>query len=150
MANIYAGSISLIAGTGGILFCDIGATVKEQLHDQANLLGRTLEEIVRQKTKILTGTLQESIDYEYYPGSPDYEDLVFIYARDLEQIQEWLRIYVQYQEGGLLGDPTYTNSPREMFMSTASVEGPDEVEKWGEATIQYALLLCASGAGVII
>ena len=141
--------ISIIAGTGGIMNQDIWGTIDEQLHEQSPEIGAVLEELVRAKTPILTGSLQESMSYDAYLDTGD-ADLVWVYADDLEQIQEWNRIYVQYQEGGPLGEETYTNDPHQMFLNTAETDGLVWTEIWARQTINDALDLCIAGAGLPI
>lgn len=142
-----AGGVEIIAGTGGILGINIGATVREQLHTNSFQIGNALEELVRVKTHILTGALQESMTHDDYPDDTT-DDLTFVYANDLQQLQEWNRIYVQYQEGGPLGEETYTNDPVMMFQDTADTDGLETVEAWALATTQDGLDLCTYGGGI--
>jgi hypothetical protein len=144
--------ISIIAGTGMIMGADVWATIDEQLHDHTPEIGEDLRTLVRAKTPILTGALFIDMSYEAYTNPQGYgageSDLVWIYSEEIEQQAFWDRIYVQYQEGGALGEHTFTNAPREMFFKTASTDGLAEVIMWAEKWVSYANLLCVSGAGV--
>jgi len=143
------GSISIIQGTGGILHQDIWKTIENRMRDRAPEIGRTIEELVREKTFVLTGALQESITFKTWPDVDDVnKDLAWIYASDVEQIQEWTRIYVQYQEGGMLGDHTYTNDPRLMFFTTATTDGPPFVMFWALKTLGEAIDELLAGNGI--
>lgn len=130
-----------------------GATIAEQLHEHTPDLGDVLVPLVQDKTPMLTGALQSDMTYEAYTdamSSPDEgdDDLVYVYASGSSQIAAWSRIYVQYQEGGPLGLPTYTNPPREMFLNTAETDGLAATTEWAVEWIDYANLLCLSGAGI--
>lgn len=130
-----------------------GATIAEQLHDHTPDLGTALVPLVQAKTPMLTGALESDMTFEAYTSpmsAPDEgdDDLVYIYAEGSQQLAAWNRIYVQYQEGGPLGLPTYTNPPREMFLTTAETDGLVVTTEWAMEWIEYANLLCLSGAGV--
>lgn len=127
------------------------ATIDEQLHEHTPDLGDVLVPLVQAKTPVLTGALQSDMTYEAYPDPEEpggEEDLVYVFAEGSEQIAAWDRIYVQYQEGGPLGLPTYTNPPREMFLNTAETDGLAASAEWAVEWVDYANLLCLSGAGV--
>lgn len=130
--------VSIIAGTGGILFNDLHPVLIRHLREEAPALGQQLKDVVAAKTPVDTGTLQSAIDYLTWPNVNSDEDLVWVFAEDLLQVAMWHRIYVQYQEGGLLGEATYTNAPHEMFLSTAENEGPVLAGIWGLNAIENA------------
>lgn len=143
------GYVEIIPGTGFILGQDISATIDEQLHEGSPELGLALKDFVQELTPILTGALLMDISFEAYPdpGGPG-SDLVLIYAETIAQEAFWNRIYVQFQEGGPLGEHTYTNDPHEMFFETSRGAGLDFVRIWAEARVQMAVDLCLAGAGV--
>lgn len=89
-------------------------TIKRQLVSDKDEFGMMLVTLVRRHTPVATGALFDSIDYE-----PDHADgdngIVRVFANPYIQIAQWGRQYDVYQEGGLLGMPTYTNEPHEMF-----------------------------------
>lgn len=150
---MVVGSISII-DDNNFMGMDLWATIDEQLHEHSPELGTLLVPLVQAKTPVLTGALQSDMTYEAYPdpeppGGGD-EDLVYVYAAGDAQMATWQRIYVQYQEGGPLGLPTYTNPPRQMFYKTADSDGLTETAEWAYTYVEYAELLCVSGAGVSI
>jgi hypothetical protein len=145
------GSISILDPLNYI-GTDKWATIDEQLHEHTPELGDLLVPLVQAKTPELTGALASDMTYDAYtnpesPGTGD-EDLVYVYASGAQQIAAWDRIYVQYQEGGALGMPTYTNAPHEMFAITAETDGLAVTVDWATTYIEYANLLCLSGAGI--
>lgn len=146
-----AGYLEIIAGTGGIMNCDIWATVDEQLHEYTPELGKILTYLVMQKTPVLTGALQGDMTYEAYTSPGGYgmgSDLVYIYATGDFQQAVWNRIYVWYQEGEPLGAFTITNAPRMFFVNTALGDGRQAAMAWAQLAVSIALGLCAAGAGV--
>jgi hypothetical protein len=145
VAIVASPYIGIIAGTGGIMKVDIWATIDEQLHEHTVELGLGLQDMVRELTPILTGALIMDIAYEAYTDGPD---LAYIYAEDIAQEAFWNRVYAQYQEGGPLGEHTYTNDPHEMFYETAVGAGNDYAQAWAALYVNEALALCVAGAGV--
>lgn len=93
---------------------DFYGTVKRRLVESPNEYGEMLVALVRANTPELTGALYESIDYQPDPDDGDM-GMVKVFANPLIQMAQWGRQYDVYQEGGLLGLPTYTNPPHEMF-----------------------------------
>src|SRR5260221_478476 len=150
MVASVAAYIQIIPGTGMIIGQDIGATIDEQLHEHSPELGLVLKDLVQNLTPILTGALISDITYEAYPdpGGFGQSDLVLIFSETLAQEAFWKRVYVAYQEGGLLGLPTYTNNPHEMFWETASGAGLDFVKLWATMYVQVAIDMCVIGVGV--
>lgn len=143
------GGVEIIAGTGGILRANIGATIDEQLHEHTPQLGEVLVELVQAKTPVRRHALIEDVAFEAYPDPGDSE-LVFVYAGEEHQLGAWHRVYAQYQEGPPMGLDTYTNPPRHMFAGTAEGDGVGFVEDWAVTYVQLALDMCAGGAGVSI
>jgi hypothetical protein len=139
--------IDIVAGTGMIMGQDIWGTIDEQLHEATPELGLGLQDLIRELTPIRTGALLMDISFEAYTDPGD-SDLVWMYPEDTAQEAFWNRIYVQYQEGGPLGEHTYTNDPHEMFYETATGAGLDFTKSWAELHIQEAIDLCMAGAGV--
>lgn len=145
--GFIAGAVNIVAGTGGIVGQDIWATIDERLHEHTPELGAGLQDMVRELTPIRTGALIMDISYEAYPD-PGNDDLVWVYAEDIAQQAYWNRVYVQYQEGGVLGEETYTNDPHEMFFETASGAGLDYTTVWAMVYIYEGIFLCMAGAGL--
>lgn len=143
--------IELVPGTGMIIDEDIWGNIDVVLHAHSPELGVTIQAMVRDITPILTGALLSDITSEPNTtpvGASGGESvLVDVIAEDVAQQAFWNRYYAPYQEGGLLGLPTYTNAPREMFFTTATTDGLDATLVWAMQYIQEALLLSAYGGG---
>jgi len=89
-------------------------TFKRELVGGRDEFGDMLVAMVRQNTPQDTGTLFASIDYQ--PDEADGDNgIVRVFANSYMQMAQWGRQYDVYQEGGILGMPTYTNAPHEMF-----------------------------------
>jgi hypothetical protein len=131
----------------GMFGQNIEETIKRTLHLNAKELGYTLIDRIVDRTQIMTGALQSSITFDDNPGDFDNPELLFLYANEDEQIAQWGRVYVQYQEGGALGMQTYTNPPREMFAKVLT-DDLDDIADWGVKYCQEALDLCTEGKGV--
>lgn len=126
---------------------DIMATIRQELHAEADPMGQAIAILVQARTPVRTGALRSDIGYEPVTDMTS-NDIVYIYAEGTEQLAEWNRIYVQYQEGPPLGEPTYTNAPHEMFLITAQSDGFDVVEMLGTMAVDTAIVLCIAGLGV--
>lgn len=146
--GIMAGYVEIIAGTGGIVGQNIWGTLDEQFHADAADLGKTIQGFVDNMTPIRTGALVMDITYEEF-GTGN-KDIVRVYAENIEQQAYWNRIYVQYQEGGPLGQHTYTNNPHEMFFETAQGAGLAYTELWAGRNANIAIARCIVGAGIPI
>ena len=146
MSSVLA-SVTVLAGTGFIMGQNIWRTIDDQLHAHSDEIAEIIRFMVEDKTPVLTGALKSDIIADSYPDTGD-NDLAWITSANAEQVIVWNRIYVEYQEGGALGLPTYTNDPRLMFMDTAENDGPVACEVWAEKTIQYALDMCVMGVGL--
>lgn len=144
--------IGIVPGTGAIINENIWANIDIQLHSHSPELGVTLQAMVRDITPILTGALLSDITSlpEISPqGLGGGEStLVLVVAEDVAQQAFWNRYYAPYQEGGILGLPTYTNPAREMFFTTAVTDGLDATLVWAETYINEALIISAMGGGV--
>jgi hypothetical protein len=130
-----------------IFMQNVGKTIDYQLHLAAPLLGYSLVDTIVERTMIDTGALQSSITFDDFTSDLDNPELLFLYANEAEQIAQWGRVYVKYQEGGALGMPTYTNAPREMFAKVLT-DDLEIIADWGIATCQSALDMCVAGKGV--
>lgn len=125
---------------------DIMATIRMVLHRDSPDLSTTIVDRIVERTQIMTGALQSAITGDPHPD-PDDPVLAEFFADDDPQLAQWGRIYVQYQEGGALGMPTYTNPPREMFAKVGNDDLPI-IEAWAVDRCQEALDLCNTGAGI--
>lgn len=144
MATAY---MIMIPGTGIITKMDMWATIDEQLHEHSPEIGQIVADLVKARTPVRTGALEMDITFDAYMDTGD-DDIAWITAPGEEQLAEWNRIYVAYQEGPPMGLDTYTNAPRLMFMTTSETDGPPAVEAWGVIHVQEALDMCVAGAGV--
>lgn len=135
----------VVEAPGHFLNQDWSDTVLETLHEHADELGLLEQESVQSRTPQLTGALKSSEKYEIFPDPHD-PNLVFLYADDVEQLAEWNRVYVAYQEGGALGLPTYTNPPHEMFAQVGTTDLL-QIETWALRTLATAFETLAEGLG---
>lgn len=133
-------------GDIGLFTGNLAATIDERLHEHAPELGELLVELVREKTPERRGALREDMTFEAYPDPGD-SDLVFVYASGSQEMAVWRRIYVQYQEGEPLGQHTYTNAPRQMFLQTAEGDGVGVTEDWALTYVNEAIDYWLGGAG---
>jgi hypothetical protein len=60
--------------------------------------------------------------------------LAYVYYGTENQLDQWDRVYAQYQEGGILGQATYTNPPRLMVFSALTDDIAD-IEAWGNQVL---------------
>ncbi len=141
------GSVEIIAGTGLIIHQDLWGTINHELHEFTPELGEGEKELVIQRTPFLTGALQLDMQFRA-EQSTSTDELLWVYAQNIEQLLAWRRIYVAYQEGDPLGLPTFTNDPREMFFLTAQGDGLVLAEAWANYHVNIALGMCVMGMGV--
>lgn len=141
------GYVQFIAGTGGIVGQDVWATIDRELHIHSPELAKEMQLLVQNLTPIRTGALLMDIAYDAYL-TEGFPEIAWVYAETIAQQAFWNRVYVQYQEGGPLGEHTYTNDPHEMFFDTANGDGLDLVYAWAGPIIQDALYQCSIGTGV--
>lgn len=126
---------------------DIEGTINEQLHLNSPQITDVLLIRIYDRTPEDTGALKSSLTGVANVDHPDDPLLSYLYANDQEQLDEWGRIYVAYQEGGALGLPTYTNPPREMFAKVMT-EDLNDIAGWAVMSCQEALSRCSAGTGL--
>jgi len=134
-----------LTAPGHFLNTDWEETVLEELHAHADELGQMELQSIRGRTNVETGALQADETYDVY-ADPQDPNLVFLYTDDANQLDTWNRIYVQYQEGGALGLPTYTNPPHEMFTQVGTTDLL-QIEVWCAETLAAAFERIANGLG---
>lgn len=144
MGTYTAGNITLTV-PGNFLDQDLEKTVIEELKAAADELGMMELFNISARTPVDTSALLSDEFYKTYPDSSP--TLVFLGVHEENQEEEWGRVYAQYQEGGALGKPTYTNAPHEMFAKVIT-DDIDQIGEWGVRQCQAAMDRCASGAGV--
>lgn len=130
---------------GHFLHTDWEETILEVLHANADELGQLEQQSIRDRTNRETGALKLAEKYDLFTDPHD-PNLVFLYADEAEQLAEWNRVYVQYQEGGTLGLPTYTNPPHEMFAQVLTTDQL-QIELWCAETLAKAFEIIADGLG---
>jgi hypothetical protein len=124
----------------------VDPVLNHELHAKAPELGVILGGLVQDKTPVLTGSLRDDVTYEAAYSDSDPQ-LVLIYTSGVHQTETYKRAYVTYQEGPPLGEHTYTNPPRQMFLLTAEGDGRDAVEIWAQFVVQDAIAMTGLGAG---
>lgn len=138
--------ISIIAGSL-MLNMDMDGQIKEGFYADNEEIAQLINFHIQARTPIRTGALVSAEKYEVN-HDPSSEDLVVFYADDAEQLAEWKRVYVAYQEGGAYGLPTYTNPPHEMY-AKVETEDADLIQAWGYATLDKSINDIASQVGSI-
>lgn len=144
-------AIQFIPGADLVVTQDLWANIDIMLHAHSPELGDTIRAMVRDITPIRTGALLQ--DITSYPNTSPagigsgQSTLVEVKAADVAQQAFWHRYYAPYQEGGVLGLPTYTNPAREMFFTTATTDGLDATILWAMDWIGEAIRMSASGGG---
>jgi hypothetical protein len=131
---------------GPITKTDIMETIKTYLHNASPDMADFLLQDVRDKTPVDTSALLAG-EIADPPTDPSDPVLIYVHSSAETQLDEWGRVYVQYQEGGVLGMPTYTNAPHMMFRLTATQDLP-AVASWAVYTVQDALDACKAGNGI--
>jgi hypothetical protein len=114
-----------------------GKQIIASWHLESPELAALERQAVEDRTPVDTGALREDIAATPYV-STGTDTLVKLYTADSFQEAEWHRIYVAYQEGGLLGLPTYTNEPHEMFAKVAT-EDTGIITTWAQNAAQHAV-----------
>lgn len=110
-------------------------TFEHWLHEGADELGKLEQFNVMSRTPVLTGALQSDVSYKVGNGNDSL--IVEVYSDTTEQLAEWDRVYMLYQEGGALGLSTYTNGPHEMYARILT-DDVDAIRTWGEFYLQVA------------
>ncbi len=127
---------------------DADTTIREELHNGAQELTDTEIDQIKGRTPIMRGGLVQSIFGDATTDTSS-DDLSFLYPDDAGQLAAWNRVYVAYVEGGVLGRPTWTNPPREIFMQVTTTDIPTIIA-WAYKYADLALQRLAKGTGVTI
>lgn len=139
--------ISLSAGWLSFANTDMDGLIKGEFHKDNEEIARLMQFLVRQRTPVITGAAQASVQYEVNTDTSS-DDLVILFANDAEQIEAWNRVYFPYIEGGELGLATWTNPPRLAFASLETDDLP-LIQAWAESTLNKSLDHIAAGVGTI-
>jgi hypothetical protein len=111
----------------GLMSEDIAGEMEDQLRLYAGDLADIEGFNIAARTPVRTGALQSDITEQ---ANVSDTILAYVYFDTANQLDQWDRVYVQYQEGGILGMKTYTNPPRLMVASAVTEDIP-AIEKWG-------------------
>lgn len=112
-------------------------------------LAKLLQGRVEDRTPVRTGALKEDIGSKAYTSEVSGSrrvKLVDVFCGEEWQLGEWKRVYAAYQEGGVLGLPTYTNGPHEMF-ARISTDDTALIQAWADKAVQSGLDELTSGVG---
>ena len=122
----------------GLLTDDLAGEMEDALRAEADTLTQLEVFNISARTPVRTGALLSDITGE---DNPSTDILSYVYFDDTNQLDEYDRVYVQYQEGGILGMATYTNPPRLMVASAVTEDIP-AIEIWGnQALADWAAVL---------
>lgn len=123
-------SIEVLYNSIPFLDRDLGAEVLSGFYQDQESLASVVNANIQALTPVLTGALRSSEKYDinHDPSDPT---LIRFYADKAEQLAQWNRVYVSYQEGAPLGQSTYTNAAHQMYYSQATYESIDELLEWG-------------------
>ena len=119
-----------------ILKQDFRKVLAQSMSITSPVLAEQLRALVKGKTRVDTGALSEDIESGYNSDiGPMFGVIAEVFTGTENQLEWWNRIYVAYQEGGILGKSTYTNPPRLMFYDTMEGDGLLATLTWGVANI---------------
>ena len=118
-----------------ILKQDFRVVLAESMSATTPQLAETLKGLVKDKTRVDTGALSEDIEAGSREVGPNFGLLAEVFVGTENQLEWWNRIYVAYQEGGILGKSTFTNPPRLMFYGTMEGDGNAATLAWGVANV---------------
>jgi hypothetical protein len=125
--------------TGSIFGKDIGLIIRKAVHDGTPELARDEVERVIDRTPILTGALRDDVEGDGNTD-PSSDELAYIRSGTQNQLAEWNRVYVQYQEGPDLGVTTWTNAPHQMYAQVGTTDIP-ALEAWALSRLSIAASL---------
>ena len=121
---------------GSIIGKDLGFIIRKAVHDGTPELARDEVERVIDRTPLLTGALRDDVEGDYVLD-PSSDELAHIYSGTNNQLAEWNRVYVQYQEGPDLGVTTWTNAPHQMYAQVGTTDIP-ALEEWASSRLSVA------------
>lgn len=117
--------------------------IMSALRQASPQIGEEIADRIRDRARpyIRRGALYDSIDYLPYTGGVSGSrevNLVRWYADDAPQINDWGRVYAEYQEGPPLGKTTYTNDPRHLFYGVETDDAP-AIQDWADQVVEQSL-----------
>ncbi len=124
--------------------------LEKELHMQSSGLARDLVARVQQRMRerfisgYSTGAAEEDVSFRYNTDTRQAR-VVTLYSGTENQLAQWNRVYIAYQEGPPMGKETYTAGMRHVYYDTQTEDMPllDEwawevAEKytgtWGQVT----------------
>lgn len=108
-------SVSLTLPPGVTSIPQAAARIMKAWHADSETIASQEVEAVKERTPVRTGALHASVDATWTPDSFRKSNLATVFFNEGNQLAEWNRVYVAYQEGPPLGLATYTNGPRHML-----------------------------------
>ena len=115
----------------GLMTEDLAGEMEDALRLNAGDLADLEAANIGARTPIRTGALVSDIEEQ---ANVSGTILAYVYFGTTNQLDEWNRVYVQYQEGPPLGNWTYTNGPRNM-VALAVTEDIEAIEDWGNGVL---------------
>jgi hypothetical protein len=131
MSNAYGSAILDPAIPSGLLTENIAGEMEDALRLHAGELADLEFYNISARTPVRTGALLSDLQEQ---ANVSGSILAYVFYGTSNQLDEWNRVYVQYQEGGLLGAPTYTNGPH-MMVFRALTEDIPAIEEWGNGVL---------------
>jgi hypothetical protein len=116
----------------GLLTDNLAGEMEDKLRLHAGELADLEAFNIAARTPIRTGALVSDITEQ---SNLSDTILAYVYFDSTNQLDEYNRVYVQYQEGGVLGLPTYTNPPR-LMVASAVTDDIADIEDWGNSVLQ--------------
>lgn len=117
---------------------DLDVDILHAFYTNQEALAEQVNENIKARTRIATGALRSSEKYEINYDPTD-ATLVRFYADAVEQVEQYKRVYVSYQEGQPLGQDTYTGEGKQMYYSQTQGAGVELLSTWGYDTLYGAI-----------
>lgn len=128
-----------------LIGADLAGTLIQAVYKGTETLRDTVLGIIIDKTPYLTGGLQ-SDETGTFNNDSSSSELIHVYTETANQLANWNRVYVEYQEGPDLGRETFTNDAHQMFQSTA--DNTTLFTSWGADRLQDGIITIISGGSL--
>jgi hypothetical protein len=125
----------------GLLSANIAGEMEDALRLHAGELADIEFANVSARTPVRSGALLQDLQEQ---ANVSDSILAYIFYDTTNQLDEYDRVYVQYQEGGILGMATYTNPPRLMIFSALTDDIAD-IEAWGNQVLNDWVAVLVGG-----
>jgi hypothetical protein len=116
----------------GLLTDNIAGEMEDALRLHAGELADLEFYNISARTPVRTGALLSDLQEQ---ANVSNSILAYIFFGTSNQLDEWDRVYVQYQEGPPLGASTYTNPARQMVTLSVTEDIP-AIEAWGNGVLE--------------